>query len=87
MIKNPLDQLNLRLKSNSLLRQTLICYPRHHFAKAIQFFQRRVHVRRDAQAFELLVNNGHRENFMLVHQIIGDRGGVGAFDMHIANGT
>src|SRR5690349_373948 len=70
------------LSGNPLARDHL-----HHFTEAIQLAQRRVKIRRDANAGEFFVKDWGGEDVMLVKKVAANRALVESFDSHVGDGA
>src|ERR1041384_5032023 len=59
----------------------------HDFAESIQFPQRRVNVRCDAQADEFFVNDWRREDVMLTKEVAADLSLIQSFNLDVRDGA
>src|SRR5215207_5732699 len=71
----------------SRLRQTLARDRRHDLGEAVELLERGVDAGGDADALELVVDDGRGEDFVAAHEVVADGDGVGAFDVDVGEGA
>jgi len=74
---------NLRLRR----RQAFSGDRLHQATESIELVERGVNIRRDANAFELLVKDRGREYAMLVEEVSADSIGINPLDIDVRNRT
>src|SRR5260221_14408174 len=71
--------------SSSPLRKPLLRHSLHHLAKSIELGQRRIDIWRDAQPFELIVDNRRHKYFVFVEEVRPKRARIDVHDLHVAD--